>query len=115
MWMSGPEWGWLSIDGRDEIHGATPDDVVWSADGDFLAFVRLHVQDVPNRQGAEGMNYKVGIVRLADYSVRYCLGNHGLADVKVHSLSSRSLAATINGEPRTVQLDKLNWNSPVEL
>ena len=55
MWMSGPEWGWLSIDGRDEIIGATPDDVVWSDDGQFMAFVRLHIQDVPNRQGAEGI------------------------------------------------------------
>lgn len=109
MWMSGPEWGWLSIDGRDEIFGSTPDDIVWSDDGQFLAFVRLHIQDVPNRQSAEGINYKVGIVRLADYSVRYCLGNHGLADVKVQSFSSHSLAVILNGVPRTIQLDKLKW------
>ena len=114
MWMSGPEWGWLSIDGRDEIIGATPDDVVWSDDGQFMAFVRLHIQDVPNRQGAEGINYKIGIVRLADYAVRYCLGNHSLADVKVQGVSSHSLSAMINGEPRVVQIGKVDWGSPVE-
>lgn len=109
MWMGGPEWGWISIDGRDEICGATPDDVIWSDDGQFMAFVRLDIHDVPGRQGVEGINYKIGIVRLADHTVRYCLGNHGLAKLKVQNLTGEVLNATVDGESRVLPMTRIEW------
>lgn len=36
-WMSGPQWGYLSVDGMTEIKGAT-EDFIWSEDSQFLAF-----------------------------------------------------------------------------
>ena len=79
MWMSGPEWGWLAVDENEEIKGVIPEDVIWSEDSQFMAFIKLHIEDVPNRQGVEGLSFRVGVMRMSDYMVRYCLGNRQLA------------------------------------
>lgn len=109
--MSGPEWGWLVIDDQEEIKGAT-DDVLWSDDNQFLAFIKLHIEDVPNRQGAEGMSFRVGLVRMSDRKIRYCLGNKRLAEVKLKSITAESIAVSINGELKSLNLSSIDWVSP---
>lgn len=106
--MGGPEWGWLSVSGLEEIKDAVPE-VAWSEDGRYLAFVKLHIEDVPNRKGAEGFSFRVGIVRLADKQIRYCLGNLKLSHIELKSISSEALAVVINGEPRSVPVSSIHW------
>lgn len=111
MWMSGPEWGWLSVDGREEIEGATSD-VLWSQDSLLLAFVKLHIEQVPNRQGAEGFSFRVGLMRMVDHQVRYCLGNRGLARMKLETVTQQHLGVLVDGVPTTVSLGKIRWGNP---
>lgn len=110
MWMSGPEWGWLAIDDQAEIKGAT-DNILWSEDSQFVAFIRLHVEAVPNRQGAEGMSFRVGVVRMSDKNIRYCLGNKKLAEVKLKSVTSESISVFTNGEQKSFDLSSIDWAS----
>lgn len=111
MWMSGPEWGYLSIANKIEIKGVLPE-VVWSENSDFLAFVKLHIEDVPTRQGAEGMSFRVGVLRTSDFSVHYCLGNRKLAAVKLRSITPQSVTVLVNGKEKTISLENIRWGKP---
>lgn len=108
--MSGPEWGYLAVDEQDEIKGSTSD-FMWSEDSQFLAFVKLHVEDVPNRQGVEGLTFRVGVMRMSDSKIRYSLANKRLSEIKLMSLTSDTVTASINGEPKSVGLNSIDWNS----
>lgn len=111
MWMSGPEWGWLTVDENEEIKGVTPEDVIWSEDSQFMAFVKLHIEDVPNRQGVEGLSFRVGVMRMADYTVRYCFGNRQLSELKLQTITPQLLTVSVNGELRTIELGKVEWDT----
>ena len=108
MWMSGPEWGYLTIDESKVIKGATSD-VIWSPDSAFVAFVKLHIDDAPNRQGSEGMSFRVAVVRVSDFQLRYFVGNKRLAVIKLVSLSSNSLEISIDDEQRSIDLGAVKW------
>lgn len=108
MWMSGPEWGYLAIGESHEIKGATSD-VLWSPSSDFIAFVKLHIDDVPNRKGAEGMSFRIAVIRISDFRLRYFLGNKRLSDIKLVSLNSKSLEVSVNGEKRSIDLGGVDW------
>jgi hypothetical protein len=108
MWMSGPEWGYLSVDGSHEFKGAA-EEVIWSEDSRYLAFVVLHIEDVPNRKGAEGINFRVGILRIADWQLRYCLGNLKLSEIKLESFTGGLVTALVNGNSKQIQVDKVQW------
>ncbi len=110
MWMSGPEWGYLAVDGAREFKGAT-EEVLWSEDSNFLAFVILHIEDVPNRKGAEGFSFRVAVLRMADGVLRYCLGNLRLSEIKLKTFSGGHLAVEVNGEPRQVHVENIQWES----
>lgn len=111
MWMSGPEWGWLAVDENEEIKGVIPEDVIWSEDSQFMAFIKLHIEDVPNRQGVEGLSFRVGVMRMSDYMVRYCLGNRQLAELKLQTITTKSLPVSVNGKLKTIDLGKIEWDS----
>jgi hypothetical protein len=108
MWMSGPEWGFLSIDDSPERKGAAPE-LIWSDDSNFLAFVELHIDDVPNRKGAEGMTYRICVLRLSDGAHRLCVGNRKLAEIKLSSFSNNVITALINDVPQLISIEKLQW------
>lgn len=109
MGMGGPEWGWLAVTGLEEIKGAIPK-VLWSQDGQLLAFVKFHIEDVPGRQGAEGFTFRVGLVRLADKQIRYCFGNVKLSQIVLKSLDSKRIEVSIDGEPKSVSIDSIKWD-----
>jgi hypothetical protein len=106
--MSGPEWGYLSLGKGTEIKGALPE-ILWSPDSKFLAFVQWHIQDVPNRKGAEGYSFRVAILRIVDRRLRYVLGNMKLASVKLRGLTAEELLLSINDQPKAISLAKVNW------
>ena len=108
MWMSGPAWGYLSVDDAHEFKGAS-DEIIWSAGSQYLAFVTLHIEDAPNRKGAEGINFRVGLLRISDWQLRYCLGNLKLSEIKLSSFSEGLLMVLVNGKPKQIQADKIQW------
>ncbi|MCY1312861.1 hypothetical protein D9M70_633280 [compost metagenome] len=110
MWMSGPEWGYLTVDGIHEYKGAAPL-ALWSDDSKYLAFVVLHIQDVPNRKGAEGFTYRVAILRLSDFQRRVCLGNHKLAKVGLESFHGGVLTLSVSGRPHQIRVESIEWES----
>ena len=103
MWMSGPEWGYLSVDGMNEFKGAASE-AIWSEDSKYLAFVSINIEDVPNRKGTEGMSYRVAILRIEDGILRYCLGNLRLSRIKLESFTNGCLTAIVNGNQRQTGL-----------
>ncbi|WP_331693896.1 hypothetical protein [Pandoraea sputorum] len=109
LWMSGPEWGWISINSGPEQSAGSPE-VVWAADESFMAFVSLKVDDVPNRKGTEGMGFRIGLVRMSDGAIRYCLGNVGLADIRLSTMSADSIQAVVEGKVRTIPVDNISWD-----
>lgn len=109
LWMSGPEWGWLAVDECEEIKGAMPE-VMWSQNGQFLAFVKLHIEDVPTRQGVEGFSFRVGVMRLADRKISYCFGNSKLSPIQINSFDSECLVALIGGQEKRLPLKLINWD-----
>ena len=108
MWMSGPEWGYLSLATLPEIKGALSE-ILWSDDSKLLAFVKLHVEDVPSRQGAEGFSFRVGVIRMLDGHIRYCIGNKNLSEIKLLSLTTANLTLAVGGRIKSVDLRKIQW------
>ena len=106
--MSGPGWGVLSIDGGREFQALSPD-VIWSPDSAFVAFVELHLADVPNAQRGQGFSSRVILHRLQDGLQRHLLGKLGLADVKLLSWRASTLALSVNGQEREIGLDSVRW------
>ncbi|OXS92661.1 hypothetical protein B7H01_17140 [Pandoraea apista] len=74
-----------------------------------MAFVSLKVDDVPNRKGVEGMGFRIGLVRMSDGAIRYCLGNVGLADIRLSAMSVDSIEAVVDGKVRTIPLNNISW------
>lgn len=109
LWMSGPEWGWLAIAENFEMKGALPE-VVWSDEGDFLAFVKLHIEDVPTRQGVEGYSFRIGILRISDFALRYCGGNRKLSLLSLKSMTKQSLVVSVEGKDMSLDLKKIRWD-----
>ncbi|MGO4377531.1 hypothetical protein [Pseudoduganella sp. RAF53_2] len=107
--MSGPQGGWLAIGEGLEIKGALPE-VLWSEDGDFLAFVKLHIEDVPTRQGVEGYSFRVGVVRISDFALRYCGGHRKLTTLSLKSMTKHSLTVWVEGQEAPIDLEKIHWN-----
>jgi len=108
--MSGPQWGFLSLEKGAEVEGALPE-IMWSPDSQFIAFVKLHIESVPNRQGAEGFSFRVCIMRLADHQLRYCLGNVKLAEVKLQYFTADAVSVLVNGQPKEVSLNSVQWSA----
>jgi hypothetical protein len=106
--MGGPEWGRLSVDGREPISGAASE-VTWSDTGTYLAFVKLHDELVPNRKGAEGLSFRVAVMRMSDYEIRYCLGNRKLAEIKLQSMTDTEIRLRANGETKTISVKAIEW------
>ncbi|EGR1894233.1 hypothetical protein D3O61_21995 [Vibrio vulnificus] len=109
MWMSGPEWGYLSIDNNEEIKGATQD-ILWSSDCQYIVFVKLVIDEVPNGRGTEGMSFRVAVVRLSDFKIRYCLGNNKLAELKLKSCCLDEISVLVNGQSKLIKLASIYWN-----
>lgn len=107
--MSGPEWGWLEIGEGMEIEAALPE-VLWSDDGAFLAFVKLHIQDVPTRQGVEGYSFQIGVLRISDFAHRYCGGDRKLTALSLKSMTKQFLTVSVDGEETRIDLGKIQWN-----
>lgn len=110
MWMSGPEWGHLRVDGVQVSERAAPQ-ALWSDDARYLAFVDLHIQDVPTRQGAEGMSYRVVVLRLADFQRRVSPSRQQLAKLSLLSFHGGTLTVSVNAERRQLQMDNLAWEA----
>lgn len=108
LWMSGPEWGYLQVDDHPEIEGAS-DRFLWSSGSEFIAVVVLYNQDVPTRQGAEGIGYRVAILQISTGLIRYALGNVSLADVSLISFSGSQVALMVNGEPRSIDVSIMGF------
>lgn len=106
--MGAPQWGYISVNDGAELR-CLSSDVIWSEDSEFVAFVEWHVDDVPNRKGAEGMTSRVLVHRLSDGHRRSFLGNVGLARVKLLGFSEGNLSLLVNGERREIQIAKANW------
>jgi hypothetical protein len=109
LWMSGPEWGWLAIGEGLEIKGALPE-VLWSDDGAFLAFVKLHIEDVPTRQGVEGYSFRIGVLRISDFALRYCGGNRKLTALSLRSMTKQFLTVAVEGHETPIDLEKIHWS-----
>lgn len=107
--MSGPEWGYLSVDGSEELKGALPQ-VVWSDDCGYLACPVLHIDDVPNRKGAEGFSFRVLILRLSDGARRYGLGNNQLSPVKIKEFHDGCVTILVAGSERRIEIGKMRWD-----
>lgn len=107
--MSGPEWGWLTIENNLEVKGAFAE-VIWSENSEFLAFITWHVEDVPTRQGIEGYNFRIGVVRMSDLSLRYCGGNRNLSIQSLHSMTNRTVTVIVGGKQKIIDLEKIEWD-----
>lgn len=108
MWMSGPEWGYLAVDGNEEIKGAS-DKILWSEDSQYLAFVHLNVQNIPNNRGAEGMHFRVGILKFPERKIHYCMGNLNLSEIMLNAFCGKSLSVSVNGADREIMLNDIQW------
>lgn len=108
--MSGPQWGFLSLGEAPEVEGALPE-IMWSPDSQFIAFVKLHIESVPNRQGAEGFGFRVCIMRLADHQLRHCLGNVKLAEVKIQHFTAETISVLVNGQLKEITLSSIQWSA----
>lgn len=125
--MGGPQWDYVSVNGGAEIRCLFAD-VIWSGDSVFVAFVEWHVEDVPNRQGMEGMTSRVSVHRLSDGQRRSFLGNVGLALVQLLDFSEGTLSrergetgnsdcegelvANISAAPETSLQERYGWLRP---
>jgi hypothetical protein len=76
-----------------------------------MAFIKLHIEDVPNRQGVEGLSFRVGVMRMSDYMVRFCFSNRQLSELKLHTITTKSLSVSVNGELKTIDVSKIEWYS----
>jgi hypothetical protein len=108
--MSGPEWGYLTIDGRSEPKRALSE-AIWSDDSEYLAFVALHIEDVPNRKGAEGYSFRVGVMRISDSTLRYCVGNRGLTNIELVSFLNEQLSVRVDGMTKLIPLETIRWSA----
>ena len=110
LWMSGPAWGYLQVDALPEIKGAT-DEFMWASTSQFLAAVVLYIQDVPTRQGVEGIGYRVAVLQPSTGLVHYTLGNVQLAKVSLVDFFGSELSLLVNGHPRNVDVSKMGFHS----
>ncbi|WP_265215829.1 hypothetical protein [Herbaspirillum lusitanum] len=107
--MSGPEWGWLTIENSLKVKGAFAE-IIWSENSEFLAFVKWHIQDVPTRQGVEGYSFRIGVVRMSDLSLRYCGGNGYPPTLSLHSMTNRAVTVIVEGQQKIINLEKIEWD-----
>lgn len=111
LWMSGPEWGFLEIDGRTPFRGALPE-FRWSTDSAYFAFVYIHDEHVTTRQGIEGVSFKIRIVRLCDGQVRHVTASRDLLPVALTEFDSHHLTFVVANRSHTAILGQLNWTEP---
>jgi hypothetical protein len=106
--MGGPEWDYVSIAGGPELR-CFSSEVVWSDDSEFVALIEWHIDDAPNRKGAEGMTSRVVVVRLRDGVRRHFLGNRGMARMELLEFSGGTLSLLVNGKPTELSIAKASW------
>lgn len=106
--MGGPEWDYISVNGGAEFR-CLSSNVIWSDDSEYVAFVEWHVDDLPNRQGVEGMTSRVMVHRLSDGMHRSFLGNSGLACVELLGLVDGKLSLLVNGQKKEIHITQANW------
>ena len=108
LWMGGPEWGFVELDGSVPFRLALPE-LKFSADSAYFAFVFVHDEHLTTRQGIEGLSFKIRIVRLCDGQVRHLTGSRDLAPVSLMEFDSHHLTFTVANRGHRATLGLLNW------
>ncbi len=55
------------------------------------------------------MGFRIGLVRMSDGAIRYCLGNVGFADIRLSTMSADSIEAVVDGKVRTIPANNISW------
>ncbi|MCG7991189.1 MAG: hypothetical protein JAY99_01695 [Candidatus Thiodiazotropha lotti] len=108
--MSGPEYGTMIIDDNLEIRGTQPS-VVFSEDSKYVAFPALKGVDTgPNyAPDRNNVGFRIILLNLENKEFKYLSGNKGYADYQLQELSNGVLRYFVNGELKSMNVQKVNW------